>query len=93
MADKARQSKRFLPRSITIPGTLHLVNNLVKEVVHSLSHFPRFFDQLKYYEMLWKEGRLDRYIEYCLSGTAFEARKNDFEIKLGSLYKECWNVR
>lgn len=63
----------------------------MKEVVHSLSHFPRFIDQLKYFEMLWKEGRLDRYIAYCLTGTAFETRKNDFEIQLGSLYKDRWN--
>jgi hypothetical protein len=80
----------FLPCAVTIPGAMHIVNNLVREVSDKLVHWDTFFKQLQTIELLWKVGRIDRYKEYCLQGTDWADWDHEFDFKLGSLYKERW---
>jgi hypothetical protein len=37
----------LLPNALTIAGLQHIVNNLCSDVHQSLSHWPKYFEQLK----------------------------------------------
>ena len=82
--------KLFLPTAVTIPGTLHLISNLTREISAGLGHWAAWFKQLRQFEHLWKEGRKDRYLAYCLLPSDLAARSSDFDVELGSLYKQRW---
>lgn len=82
---------KFLPLAITIPGILHLINNLTKEVSINMAHWSIFHGQLKCFVLLWLEGRIDRYLEFCLAPSEFAGRRSNFDIKLGHLYEARWS--
>ena len=81
----------FLPTALVIPGALHLVDNLTKEIHHGLVHYNEFHDQLQVFKLLWKENRVDRYLQFCLDQSEFKHRRGDFEMKLGDLYEKRWS--
>jgi hypothetical protein len=83
-------ANNFLPLSIIIPGAMHLVNNMVREVSGVLEFWSMFFSMLQVIESLWKENRIDRFIHYCLEISDYARWKPEFMLKLGSLYEERW---
>eukprot|EP00435_Cladocopium_sp_Y103_P050303 s381_g15.t1 len=85
-------SQAFLPKALLIPGMLHVMSNGLQHVTSQLSYFDKWFDQLQVIEQLWKNGRLLRFINYCLKPAAPEhITAMFFQRKLGSLYVKRWN--
>ena len=82
----------FLPNALTIPGALHLINNLLKEVSFEFVGWDDFLSQLKHFALLWRDGRLERYFRYCLHGTSFADKADEFtRSHLGSLHMDRWS--
>ena len=65
-------SNRFLPKALLVPGMLHVMSNGLQHVTSQLTYFDHWFDQLQVIEQLWKNGRLPRFINYCLKPAAPE---------------------
>ena len=85
-------SQPFLPKALLIPGMLHVMSNGLQHVTSQLTYFDHWFDQLQVIEQLWKNGRLLRFINYCLKPAAPEhITAMFFQKKLGSLYVKRWN--
>ena len=85
-------SQPFLPKALLVPGMLHVMSNGLQHVTSQLTYFDHWFDQLQVIEQLWKNGRLLRFINYCLKPAAPEhIAAMFFQRKLGSLYVKRWN--
>ena len=90
--DGSQRENWFLPGCVAIPGTLHIVNNALQEVTSKLFCWQAFNEDLKLFEQLWSQGRLQRFVNYCVRGSPLESRAQQvLGKKLGSLYMERWN--
>ena len=47
----------LMPNALVMPGTLHIIHNLLADVSDSLTQWDYFFRRLKVVVGLWKEGR------------------------------------
>ena len=56
----------LLPNALTIPAVLHIIHNMLLELADKLSHRKTFFGYLKLISLLFKEGRRDRFLKFCL---------------------------
>lgn len=45
---------KFLPAGAVIPGALHLIDNLTKEISNTMAHYETFHRQLKMFGLLWE---------------------------------------
>ena len=85
-------SGKFLPNSLVVPGMLHITSNALERLADQLAHFPIFFQQLRLIEQLWKQGRLSRFVNFCIHPVASPEVAAQFQKrKLGSLYLKRWN--
>ncbi len=83
----------FMPKALGVPGILHIISNALAEVTSKLSQWETFWNQLKMFENLWKYGRLQRFIAYCVKQTPLTERSVElFRLQLGSLYLHRWNA-
>lgn len=82
----------FLPGSIAIPGTLHIVKHALEDVTSKFKMWNDFHSDLQLFEQLWSQGRLSRFINYCVRNTPLECKAQELLCKkLGSLYMKRWN--
>ena len=96
VADSPRcfDSATFLPQALAIPGMLHITSNGLEQVTQHLVHFDEWFGQLKVIESLWKNGRLVRFVNFCVrpaGAFASEIAADFLRRKPGSLYLKRWN--
>ena len=69
--------RAFLRNAMPIPGSGHMVHNVIKGLPESMSHYKSFLEDLKTVEKaLTHPGRRDRIIAKCLAGTCFSFSAN-----------------
>lgn len=86
---EANTDHAFLPNALTVPGMLHINNNMLKEVAAELHSWKRFFGLLKIIKLLWQDGRRERYIQFCVRTSTMPQFADELEaLLLGSLYTE-----
>jgi hypothetical protein len=57
---------QFLPQAIIIPGALHIVSNLSRDIAEKLNYWPMFVRDLKLFEaLLCDRDRRQRFVEKC----------------------------
>ena len=62
--------RAFLRNAMPIPGSGHMIHNVIKGLPESMSHYKSFLEDLKTVEKaLTHPGRRDRIIAKCLAGT------------------------
>ena len=62
--------RAFLRNAMPIPGSGHMIHNVIKGLPESMAHYKSFLEDLKTVEKaLTHPGRRDRIIAKCLAGT------------------------
>ena len=70
---EARLHTTLLHWAIPIPGALHILHNVTREMNTCMHHFDTFFEQLKLTNALLKDRqRRERFLAQCVFGTPFE---------------------
>lgn len=77
----ARSADSFLPMAITLPGILHIVHNLLSEVNEHMHHWGKFYEGLKQVSLLLREGRRERFIQFCVRPSSFSGQASAVEVK------------
>lgn len=86
---RQRQASSFLPLALTLPAVLHIVHNLLREVDTKLRGWADFWPKLKMLERLFKDGRRERFIRFCVMPTPLRDQASEFEAaSIGHLYEE-----
>ena len=86
---KDKQATSLMPLALTLPAVLHIVHNLLREVDTSLEGWGEFWRKLKILEHLFKSGRKDRFVKFCVMDSPLHAQAPDFEAaSVGHLYEE-----
>ena len=79
----------LMPNALTLPATLHILNNILEEVSTHLKYWQPFFEKLQYLERLMKEGRKERFVRYCILQSVVHDQAQAFrETNFGNLYLE-----
>ena len=74
--------------ALTIPGILHIIHNLLKEVTGHMIHFKAFYTDLQQIDLLWHGGRKQRFIKYCVLESRFRNMAQESERTwFGNLYE------
>ena len=85
----AEGSNSLLPNALTIPAVLHIIHNMLLELAEKLTHWNVFFGQLKLVSLLLKEGRKERFSNFCLRKSNMKERAEEFErASFPTLYQE-----
>ena len=82
---------QFLPRAIIIPGALHILSNLSKDIAHKLLHWALFLRDLHHFvELLCVRDRREMFVEKCVGH--HHAHAQHFKHFSGSLYEKRWGA-
>ena len=82
----------FLPHALQVPGMLHIVFNLTKELAHALPDWEWFWEKLKMVEKLVGDRpRREVYVHFCLRGSVLAHKEADFDVGAPTLYESRWN--
>ena len=86
------QLQALMPNCLIIPGCLHIFHNLSADVHHKMEWWDPFWEQLKDVACLLAERHLrERFINYCLRGTASAQYEPDFHATgVSKLYEKRW---
>jgi hypothetical protein len=86
---KDKQATSLMPLALTLPAVLHIVHNLLREVDTSLEGWGEFWRKLKILESLFKFGRKDRFVKFCVMDSPVHAQAPHFEAaSVGHLYED-----
>ena len=81
----ARQA--LMPNAVTLPGSLHIINNILEEVSTQLKHWSSFFEKLQAFERLMTQGRKERFVQYCVKQSPARPHADSLlGANFGSLY-------
>ena len=82
---------QFLPRAIIIPGALHILSNLSRDIAHKLTYWPEFLRNLHHFEtLLCDRDRRELFVERCVGHQHQDA--SHFKVFSGSLYEKRWGA-
>ncbi|CAE7694010.1 unnamed protein product [Symbiodinium sp. KB8] len=86
------QLQSLMPNCLIIPGCLHIFHNLSADVHHKMEWWNPFWEQLKDVACLLAERHLrERFINFCLRGTASAQYEPDFHATgVSKLYEKRW---
>jgi hypothetical protein len=88
---EAQLHTTLLRWAIPIPGALHILHNVTREMNTSLQYFDTFWDHLKVVNALLRDRpRRERFVAQCVVGSPFEQDSHDMGkchiIGLGGLH-------
>eukprot|EP00959_Pyramimonas_sp_CCMP1952_P215683 4511592-Pyramimonas_sp.AAC.1 len=83
----------WMPKGMVIPGMLHVMSNLSKEVGLHLRGWDDFWKQLSNIEeLLCKQDNKDKFIRELLLPSPLAQRSDDFEHSFTAMYDKRWGV-
>ena len=90
----ANRPMPILPRSLIVPGSLHLLHNMCSDLHARLHWWPQFWIFLKACEaLLCQQHLLEKFVATCLSSTVYEHHTRDFtRIGCPRLFEKRWGV-
>ena len=84
----------FLQHAIPVPGAMHILHNLSKDVHGQLPYWDEFWEVLNLVgKLLSNRGRRERFVNECvLRSPGLEQHERDFELNLDTLYDKRWEA-
>ena len=84
----------FLPRTISVPGILHILDNILTDLNVRLSGWSAFWENLQSLaKLLCSPVLLQRYVHVCVIGTEFEEDAILFHnFTAPALYEKRWHI-
>ena len=85
------QGDAFMKNAVPMPGSGHMIHNIIKGLPEAMPHYPAFVDQLRVIERaITHRGRCERIVAKCMLGTPFAKSQGAITGFSFSLHTDRW---